>query len=35
MSKGAEASVDRWQGCVLSLSRFLELKMESDDVNFA
>ena len=29
---GAETSVDRWQGCVLSLGGFLELKIESDDV---
>ena len=35
MSKGAETSVDRWHGCILSLSGFLELKMGFDDVNLA
>ena len=32
MSKGAETLVDRWHGCVVSLSGFLELKIGSDDV---
>ena len=29
---GAEMAVDRWDGYVLLLSEFLELKMRSDDV---
>ena len=33
MSVVLETAVDRWQGCVLSLSGFLELKIGFDDVS--